>query len=349
MSPGTPIPSVARLVWIGARLAPVAWLTARATLARAGLERVVLHVEAPLVGPPPLDGDALADDLRRAGVQVVPFQLDDLIDASGLTSAESGRLRGLGRDLRQGAARSNLARLLILNAEGGIYLDTDAPPLRALTPLLQHRACLGLERVALPLRTMASRSPIRWARAGALLAWRELCSHGDLGERLGERTANLFDLAVNNAVIGAAPGSELLVSALQTAAALPDEVARERYQLGPKLLERVTGNRSGPEVEILPPEVCYPFGPELSWHLFRPRPQPRQSRDALAGEALLQLLPSACRVVHLYDSVLRRRQGCSLDGAWLDRHRDDTIVGALLAPYVDELCALDPGRADVAR
>ncbi len=346
MSLGPPVPSVARLVWIGDRLAPVAWLTARATLQRAGLERVVLHVEAAPAGPPPLERDVLADDLRQAGVEIVPFELDGLLDASGLPSAEVDRLRRLGRDLRQGAARSNLARLLILYAEGGLYLDTDAPPLRELTPLLRHPACLGLERVALPLRTMESRSPLRWARAGALLAWRELCSHGDLGERVGARTAGHFDLAVNNAVIAATPGSPLLAAALHAAAALPDDVARQRYQLGPKLLERVTGNQSGPDVEILPPEVCYPYGPELSWHLFRPRP--RRAPDP-GGESLLDLLPATCRVVHLYDSVLRRRQGCSLDGAWLARHRNDTIVGALLAPSIDALCALDPGRADVAR
>lgn len=335
MSAPTVIPPIVHLVWFGPVLAPVAWLTARAALDRGDLSQVRLHLA---------DGDMrdpLIRDLVERGVDVQPLDtlaLLGTVEAAGLALPQ---VRARLEALRTGAARANLARLLIVWRDGGVYLDTDAPPLRSLRPLLDHGAFVGLERVALPLATMESRSPWRKVRAGLLLGGRQICTWGAPGERLARRWQHLLDLAVNNAVLGAPPRAPLLTAALQAADALPAATFEARYQLGPKLLERVTANRSGPDWQVLAPEVCYPFGPELSWHLFRVRSASEADPE--------RYFPPETRVVHLYDSVLRRRTGASLDGAWLRRHRDTTLVGRLYAPWIDDLCALDAGRAGVAR
>lgn len=332
----TELPSTAHLVWTGSTLAPVAWLTAVATLERAELERVVLHTETP-----ELHDDVLVRDLARRGVEVRPLDLPALLRAVEVDGLDVARLLALVADLQQPAARANLVRLALLEREGGIYLDTDAPPLRSLRPLLALPGFAGLEHVALPVRTLDSRSPLPWLRAGALMAVRELCARGDAGERAFGRVERFFDPSVNNAVLGAAPGNPTIARVLLAAAALPDDVARKRYRLGTKLLESVTQNRDSAAMTMLPPAAFYPYGPEMSWHLFRSRALP-------ADFDLARQLPQTF-AVHLYDSVLRRRTGQSLDGRWLRAHRDDTMVGRLVAPWIDDLCALDAGRADAAR
>ena len=173
------------------------------------------------------------------------------------------------------------------------------------------------------------------------MAVRELCAHGDAGERAFGMVQGWFDRAVNNAVLGAAAGNATIAQVLLAAAALPDDVARKRYRLGTKLLETVTGNVDSSAMTMLPTAAFYPYGPEMSWHLFRSRPV--DERVALAAR-----LPNTF-AVHLYDSVLRRRTGQSLDGRWLQAHRATTLVGQLVEPWIDDLCALDAGRADAAR
>lgn len=330
------LPSTAHLVWTGPKLAPVAWLTAVATLARAELDRVVLHTETPS-----LFEDPLVLDLQRRGVEIRPLDLAASLRQVQIEGLDLDRLLALVADLRQPAARANLVRLVLLEREGGIYLDTDAPPLRSLRPLLALPGFAGLEHVALPVQTLDSRSPLPWLRAGALMAVRELCARGDVGERAFAAVEPWFHRSVNNAVLSAAPGNATIAGVLLAAAALPDDIARKRYRLGTKLLESVTGNRDSASMVMLPTEAFYPYGPEMSWHLFRARP--------LAADFDLAAHLPRTYAVHLYDSVLRRRTGQSLDGHWLLAHRRDTMVGRLVAPWIDDLCALDAGRADAAR
>lgn len=330
------LPSTAHLVWTGPKLAPVAWLTAVATLARAELDRVVLHTETPA-----LLQDPLVLNLARRGVEVRPLDLAAMLRELAIEGLDVERLLTLVADLQQPAARANLVRLVLLEREGGIYLDTDAPPLRSLRPLLELPGFAGLEHVALPVRTLDSRSPLPWMRTGVLMAVRELCARGDAGERVFPAVEPWFHRSVNNAVLGAGPGNATIAKVLLAAAALPDAIARQRYRLGTKLLESVTANRDAPTMTMLPPDAFYPYGPEMSWHLFRSR--------ALAPDFDLAAHLPRTFAVHLYDSVLRRRTGQSLDGRWLAAHRADTLVGRLVDPWIDDLCALDAGRADAAR
>lgn len=323
------IPSVARLIWIGEQLWPIAWLAAAAARDRGGFERVVLHYT----------DHALTDDVSvQALVQDfdVELQHEDTADllggqamAEALTPTAAARLAALYRELSPPASRSNLIRLAVLLRDGGVYLDTDAIVLQDMRPLLGQRGFAGLERICLPAVVRDSRSPLRWARAGVLLALRDVMSRGALGQRLWPRVEGAFDLAVNNAVIGAEPNHPSVRDALTRAAAMPHSRATRMYQLGPKLLEAVTENRSLGDFKLYPPAAFYPLPPEMSWHLFRNAPPPPLS---------VAFGPDTW-AVHLYDSVLRRRQGQSLDIAWLRAQRGRTLVTTLVEPWLDALFA----------
>ncbi|MCO4762702.1 MAG: hypothetical protein KC502_14410 [Myxococcales bacterium] len=320
------IPSVARLIWIGPTLWPIAWLAAAAARDRGGFDRVVLHyTDTELLDDPSVQ--ALARDFAVELVHEAPEPLlrgvaDELPRATGLWP--------LYQRLGPAASRSNLIRLGVLLRDGGVYLDTDAIVLRNMKPLLAQQGFAGLERICLPAVVRDSRSPIRWARAGALLALRDVMSRGATGLKLWPKVEGAFDLAVNNAVIGAVPHHPLIAEALIQAAEMDDRRAGQMYQLGPKLLESVTGNRSVGPFKLYPPAAFYPLPPEMSWHLFRNAPPPPIG-DAFGTDTW---------VVHLYDSVLRRRKGQSLDVDWLKAHRGRTLVTALVDPWLDALFAV---------
>ena len=312
-------------MWTGPRLPAVAWLTACSALERSGLKQVTIHHEDAELARCPL-----AVDLVARGAKLRLCDGDALLATLKLPAGDRTRLRQILARLQQPAARSNVIRAAILHAEGGVYLDTDAIVVRSLVSLLSLPGFAGLEHIALPVKTLDSGRPGPWIRAGALMGIRELLARAPGGERGFKWVAGAFSLSVNNAVLGACPGHPTLDAVLRTAAILPDATAMARYRLGTKLLETITDNRSTADFVLYPPEAFYPFGPEMSWHLFR-------RRDAVD---LAVDLPAATCVVHLYDSVLRRRTGDTLDAAWLLRHRDDTIVGALCAPWIDALAAL---------
>ena len=323
------IPSVARLVWIGERLWPIAWLAAAAARDRGGFDRVVLHyTDDQLTQDPSVQ--ALVRDFDVELVHEDPTELlGGAAMAAALSSSAAARLAALYARLTPPASRSNLIRLAVLLRDGGVYLDTDAIVVRDMTPLLAQRGFAGLERICLPAAVRDSRSPLRWARAGALLGLRDVLSRGPLGLRLWPKVEGAFDLAVNNAVVGAVAGHPLLVDALTRAADMAPNRATRMYQLGPKLLEGVTKNRSVGTFKLYPPAAFYPLPPEMSWHLFRSAP-PRPLDVAFDSDTW---------VVHLYDSVLRRRKGQSLDIPWLRVHRGRTLVTMLVEPWLNALFA----------
>ncbi len=323
------IPSVARLVWIGERLWPIAWLAAAAARDRGGFDRVVLHyTDAQLP-----DDRSVQALVRDFDVELVHEDAAELLGgvamAAAISASRAARLAALYTQLTPAASRSNLIRLAVLLRDGGVYLDTDAIVLRDMTPLLAQRGFAGLERVCLPAAVRDSRSPLRWARAGALIGLRDALSRRSLGLRLWPTVEGAFDLAVNNAVVGAEAGHPLLVDALTRAADMAPSRAIRMYQLGPKLLEAVTKNRSIGAFKLYPPAAFYPLPPEMSWHLFRSAPPP----------PLEVAFGADTWVVHLYDSVLRRRRGQSLDVPWLREHRGRTLVTTLVEPWLDALFA----------
>ncbi len=309
----------AHLVWLGPRLPDLGWLAARSALARGGFAEVLLWGDAAA-----LRADSAVQSLADLGLVV--RDLGEL-DSNPAQSATEARLRHLCSTLASPAARADVWRLRIVAAHGGVYLDCDAVVLRSFAPLLALPAFVGLEHVCLPAALYASRNPLRWGRAGALLALRHaLTLRPGAGSRFA-RVAGLYDLACNNAVFGAQAGSPFAQALCEAAAALPDGQARTLYELGPRIFERVTGNRTTQLCNVLPPQAFYPLGPEVCADYVADDPSAHLG-DVPHTEAY---------AAHLYDSVLRRRLGRPVDGAWLRGPGRTTLIGRMVAPWLDEL------------
>jgi hypothetical protein len=313
------VPAVAHLVWLGGALSPVGWLSARAALERSQLDAVVLHGDARSLAQDPL----VRDLLDRPG-----FSLRDLDPgaASAPDAAVRARLDQLDRLLRKPAAQADLWRLRILWQHGGVYLDADAVTLRDLRPLLGDAGFAGLERVCLPAAVTNSKDPRRWAKAGLLLGLREVASRlPDPGRAFGP-IERFYDLACNNAVVGAEPQHRVLGQLLAAAATMDLRKALTLYELGPRLLEGVTGNRPAADFALHPPQAFYPLAPEVCAAYVRDDPK-ASFGDVPHPQAF---------VAHLYDSVLARRVG-RLDAAWLTGPGRRTLLGRMVQPWLDDL------------
>ncbi len=326
--PDLPIPPLGHVIWLGGTLPDLAWLTVKMALDVGQLPQVVLWS---LPGQLRQDGKVQAllatgkvclGDLSDPG--------DDQLDAATLPGTRARLLR-LDQALQLPAARADLARLRVLWAQGGLYLDADALTLANLDSLRIHPGFCGLERVALPADLYQSKNPLRWAKAGALLAARHAVAQtAGAGERFAKLEQH-FALACNNAVLGARPRHPFVAELLRRIAAMDDRQAQRLYELGPRLLEAATGNVTQADWQVLPPEVCYPLAPEVCADYIHDDPQQKLGNTPH---------PRAV-VAHLYDSVLARRVGKRPDRAWLTAHRHTTLLGRMTAPWLEELARLD--------
>lgn len=172
------------------------------------------------------------------------------------------------------SARSNLLRYAILFLEGGFYVDFDTITLRPLGGLTDAPCFIGNERVwSLDERRVAGDR--RVVRSAAGLAWLAIwvAKRADAAVfrgrlHLSRRTARLnrrfTTLQPNNAVIGAAAGSEFLDRVLRGTLAANPFV---RYSTGPTLIARVA--RTSPHlVTVLSPEYFYQVEPAESFRYF---------------------------------------------------------------------------------
>lgn len=317
------IPNRCFFVWTGKRIPAFAWLAMRAALTRGGFDQVALHAEPELLRDDPL----VANLLTQPG-----FVLRDHRD-SGLLDLDAGvakRIATLESAVDRPASKANLMRLRVLWAEGGVYLDTDCIALQSHQPLLPLGGFVGRERVALPSRVVHSKNPLVWAKAGVLLGLRDLASRSPDPQRLFGVVEPLYDLACNNAALGFFSHHSFVAACLQTAAALPDAVALARFELGPRLLDRVANSEAGKHTALLPPHAFYPLAPEICAAYVRPDPR---------GQ-LGDWPDPRTYAAHLYDSVLIRRLGQPLDARWFAANRGQTLLGRMVEPWLDELAEL---------
>ena len=315
------IPHVIHLIWLGAKLPALPWLAVRSLLARAQAKRVVLHGNDPALARDPL----VANLLQQADFSLDMTQpvLTDLPPHLQQSQAD------LLARLQKPAAKADLLRLQILWAEGGLYVDTDVIALHPLAPLWPLDGVAGVEHVCLPANVVHSRSPHRWVRAGALMGLREVIRHTPNAAAHFRRVDALYDQACNNAVLGFAPRSPVLLRLLERVAALPTLQALDLYELGPRLLEAETHNESIPGLALLPPPAFFPLAPEICGVVLRRRPhgQPLQPEP----QTLL---------VHLYDSVLARQLGRPLDAPWLLGPGRGSWLAEMVEPWLPELAQL---------
>ena len=203
--------------------------------APAGIPRLLHQV---WIGPAPLPARWAAFAARlRALHPAWEYRLWGDAEAAALLAAGPDWARALYAAWDNPGFRSDLLRLLVLQICGGVYLDTDCEPVRALDPLLAGRgAFLGATFAPQPIR----------------------------------------EVLVENAVLAAAPGHPFvalmlarvrdacaLVTAGDFAAGRPDVV----FLSGPARLSRTLMEWRAAEasvagdVSVLPPEAFYPVVP----------------------------------------------------------------------------------------
>jgi len=307
------IPHSLHFVWIGRRLPWFAQLAVESAL------KACPQACATLWSTDDLSADACAAALA----QHARFRLARLDESTLLADAPrelpSALLAGLFRELQQPAARANLARLLILYREGGVYLDTDTVTLRDLSELAPRGAYCGLEHVIWPLERRYGLRPYRLLGGPLRGLVRNACARLPHGELWFQRLAPLYFTAANNAVLGFAPRHPFLLHMLQRIAALPPADLTLRYRLGTHLLQQCL-NEAGQAlgVEQLSPAHFYPLGPEISRQYFRDRQDARQSVD--------RLLTPETYVVHWYASV---SELAGFDEATVRAQQDHTMFAQI--------------------
>ena len=316
------IPATAHFLWFGREFPFIFGLALRSAALRGEMERVVLHHADPIAETP---GGRLA--LETPAVEARPLHPEPVLDR---VPEIGGELVALYRRLTAPAARANMIRAALLHTEGGVYLDTDTVTLRSLRPLLDAGFFCGEEHLCLPADLVRSRHPLRWARAGLLLALRDGLRRWPEGYRWFPAVRGLYGTAPNNAVVGGAPGHPLLAELLRAMVRLDPARQTVRYALGTHLLtEQVARARASgpmPDLHVHPPEVFYPLGPEISEHWFRLR--------APGRVALERVLSPDTRVVHWYASVRTRHIVPQVDAAYIRAHARRQLFSALVAPLL---------------
>lgn len=309
------IPATAHFVWLGRELPWIYGLALRSAAQRGGFERVVLHCTDDLSGS---DGFSAA----RGDGRVECRRLDPR-SALWWVSPRGGELVELFARLRQPAAKSNMLRLAILAAEGGVYLDTDTITVASFAPLLGAGAFCGLEHIALPAATRRARTPGPWLKAGARLLVRDLLRRAPGGWQGFARIARHFPAAANNAVLGARPGHPLVQGMLERMVDLPPERQLARFALGTGLLQDAVASYGGGDLVLHPPDRFYPLPPEISEHWFR-----------LGDRAPLDAVVAPTTVcVHWYASVRTSRVVPGISASYLRTNAHRQLFSALALPF----------------
>lgn len=287
------IPDHYHFVWSGAQFPYFAQLAIESVLVAEPTASITLHLFGDR--PPP----AQLAPLARPRVAITAF---DPTDGFAELGVDGDALRALYDRIPRGAAsaRSNLIRYAVLARHGGIYVDCDALVIRSLSDLRHSAAFVGQERVlAIDAAWQAGvRAPAMLPAGTAWLAGRSLARAASaVRSRLLARLAARFEpywqaTAINNAVIGAAPGAPFVRRVLGAAL---DSDPRVRYALGPSLLTRLVRGRAPTDVTVLPPAAFYAVPPSYSFQFFT---------GGLGATA--PMLPPDARVLHVVSSNHRR-------------------------------------------
>jgi hypothetical protein len=308
-----PIPSRLVFIWFGSRLPVTARIAVRSAMSACRPDETLIVHQGLEAGQ--------VEDLVEAGARLVPAGREWF---EGLPCGGETAMR-LFDDLASPASRANLLRLAVLWREGGVYLDTDTITLRDLYDLRRFDGFCGLEPVALPADLFGSLNPARWLAAGVRLALREGCVRLDSGVDVFRRLERHYPQAVNNAVVGSRPANPFIARAFAEIERMTPSMRARRFRLGTHLMQRLTRNRSGPDMEVLPPATFYPLGPEISAHWFR-------EGSAARLDAFLR---PGTRVVHWYSSVEERVGLRRIDEDYIRTHAGRTAFARLAAEHLE--------------
>jgi hypothetical protein len=202
----------------------------------------------------------------------------------------------LYNELGSPASKANLLRMASLYKLGGIYIDMDTICLKSFDDLRHLQGFCGTETVALPGDLFHSKNPFRWIAAGVRLALREVCVRIPFGFSIFRFFEPLYPQAVNNAVIGSAPGNPFWLEVFKAIEAMPEEEQTKRFRLGTHLMQKMTKNRTVDGMNVFDHKLFYPLGPEISAFWFKGK----------YGSHLNKLVYPETLLIHWYNSVEKR-------------------------------------------
>ena len=319
------IPARLHFCWIGSSL-PWAYVFAILSAAeRSELPEIILHHTESLQ-----DDDRLRALQGRSGVRLARVDPCDLLASVGRLLDLGDGLAALYRGLDDPVMRSDVLRAAILYAQGGIYLDLDTVTVRSLLPLTGVRHFIGSESIVWPRYARISRSPVLLARHLMLDLVRKILRRLPQGWRVFRRIEGFYCRGVNNAVMGSEARSPLLAAYLRAMLRLSPERQRQRYGLGPSLLQEVVDGYGQDDLTIQEPRVFYPLAPEISEHWFR------KARVA----HLRKILSAETRVVHWYASVRTKSLVRQIDPGYVVEHRKHQLYSALVCACIRTLPAM---------
>ncbi|TLU71740.1 glycosyltransferase [Lichenicoccus roseus] len=316
------IPPRLHFCWIGGQL-PWAYVFAiLSAIERSDLPEIILHHTDALEDGPQRDALLAQKQLRMDRVDVV-----QLLSGTGARLGLGTELVELYQRLATPVARSDVLRAAILHAQGGIYLDLDTVTVASLRPLITGSQFLGSELIVWPRAARTSKSPLVLSRHLALDLVRKACRRLPHGWSLFRRVERYYHRSVNNAVMGAAAGSQLMTSYLVAMVRLSRERQLQRYGLGPHLLRDVAAGFQGDGIVIHRPPVFYPLAPEISEHWFRIVPRVR----------LGEVLTPETRVAHWYASVRTRAMVERISPSYVQRNRHRQLYSAMVCANIARL------------
>lgn len=315
------IPAVAHFIWFGRSLLWVHLLAIRSAAERGGFSAVVLHHSDDLTSSPWWNELSALPNFEARRLD--PTQL--------LTKCPRGtELLRVYAELESPAAKANVIRAAVLFLEGGTYLDTDTVTLTSFEPLLAPGGVFcGEERINRPYVQRMSRSlkvviPMFFRRVV-----RSALREAPRGWKAFRRIEHFYPAAVNNAVLGSEPGHPFIANLIDRMVELPPERRRIRYALGTHLLQQAVAGWSGSGLRIMPPQVFYPLGPEISIHWFR------KTRRAHVSEVVT---PQTI-LVHWYASVRTGPIVPAIDQEYVKAQSQTQLFSALAVPFVENRTA----------
>ncbi len=316
------IPARVHFVWIGTRL-PWPYVFAVLSAAeRSELPEIILHHTESLE-------DSAAIRALQAATGVRLSQIDPIVclAQAGATLGVGDRLAAVYGKLEKPTMRADMLRAAILYLQGGIYLDLDTVTTKSLQPFLSAPNFVGCELIVWTRAVLKSRSPFVWARHLTLDLIRKGARHMSDGWEKFRRVERFYSRSLNNAVMGAEPGSRLFADYLNAMLHVPMSPPPRPYAFGPHLLQDVVRRYRGSDLAIQDPRVFYPMPPEISDHWFRMYGQVR----------LDEVLWPETRVVHWYASVRTKFPVALIDPQFVRDHRGHQLFSALVWSCVRRL------------
>jgi len=307
------IPATAHFIWFGTKLPYIYTLAVRSACLAGGFDRVKLHADPALLADP-----------HVAALRDLPaFSLEPLVPGAVLEACALPGLLARYERLKQPAGKANVVRLALLDAEGGVYLDTDTLTVKPIPPLLTADAFVGEEILVRPYWVARSGSKLEQGKKHLRGLVRKACTLLPHGYRAFSPLSRLFLRGVNNAVMGARPKAPLVRGLLEGILEVPEDQLLTRYRLGTHLLQETL--RAHPERAVVhPPEVFYPLGPELSRHWFVDH----------GVSNLPRVVTEATIIVHWYASVKTDRVVAAATPEWIRAHADSQLFSHLAMRFL---------------